>query len=395
MITSTLQQLRPVVAFAGGGTGGHLYPALAVLAALRRRCPELRALFFATERGIDERILHNASECEHVKQRLRPLRRGPWHWPGIARSFWSTSRRCREELLESQVSIVIGTGGLASVPAVRQAHQLGIPTALLNPDAVPGRANRFLAPQVDVVFAQWDESVEHLSEHANVEVVGCPIRDEFRSATRETGIQRFELDPAKKTLLVTGASQGARTLNEAILFSRGVLLERSDWQVLHLTGESDFERVESAYADVQTRVRVMPYTDHMAEAVAAADLVASRAGASSLAEITTVGRPAILLPYPFHGDMHQLANARCLVRRGAARIVKDRANQRETGLELSRALERLMDDEGERESMARAAQRLGRACAADDIAVRVLELIQESQPVQRRESVKYSAAISR
>lgn len=388
MVTEQEQDAQlPAIAFAGGGTGGHLYPALAIADAIRARRPGARFVFFGTQRPIDKRILSSAG-CEHVQQPLTSLHGAPWRVLKILTGFRQSSLLCRSLFEKDRPAVVVGTGGLGSVPAVREAVRVGIPTALLNPDALPGKANRYLADSVNVVFAQWEETKEHLPRSTGVEVYGCPVRSGFNRATREDGAVRFGLDQNRKTLLVTGASQGAQTVNRAVLANLDFLEAQRDWQVLHLTGEPDLAEVQAAYAGRAVRASILPFTEHMAEALAAADLVVSRAGASTLAEITAMGRPSVLMPYPFHRDKHQLANARCLTRAGAARIVHDRVDPAENGPSLRDVLEPLMTSAETREAMAQAARRIGRGNASSQIAERIIELAKPASSVVMRESLK-------
>lgn len=391
----------PLVVFAGGGTGGHLYPAVAVAEALRKRLPRARFLFFGTERYIDERALAGVQSDEGrpdlplIKQSLPAVTVRPWRWPGMYRGFRDSSKQCRQRFRQDCPAVVVGTGGLGSVPAVREASRLGIPTAVLNPDAIPGRANRFLASSVNVVFVQWEEAVDQFPRSAAVKVCGCPVRGVFNQATREDGINRFGLLEHRRTLLVTGASQGARALNEAILANLDLLRSAPDWELLHVTGDRDFEDVLAGYRqrltaprieplpehdgvrvhDDTLRATVVPFTDYMAEALAGCEVVVARAGASTLAETTAVGRASILMPYPHHKDLHQLANARCLVRASAARIVHDRIDVSRNGPALREALEQLMHDHDTRGAMADAARRLGNGQAAQHIAEALIALV--------------------
>ena len=368
---------HPLIVFAGGGTGGHLFPALAIADALRRRLPDARFVFFATQRPIDRHILLHAG-CNLVQQTLPTINRAPWHWLRIYRGYRQSSLLCRSRFESDRPAVVIGTGGLGSVPAVRQATRAGIPVALLNPDSVPGRANRYLASSADVVFVQWEEAIRHFPGSARVVVSGCPVRPEFNEVGREAGLARFGLDANRKTLLVTGASQGAQTINEVVVSNLALLESHDDWQVIHLTGDPAYEEVRAAYAGRSIRVSVLPFTEHMAEALGAADLVIARAGASTLAEITAVGRASVLMPYPYHKDQHQLANARCLVRASAARIVHDKVDPTENGPALREVLGQLMSDDEQRGFMAAAARRLGRGHAAVQIAGHIVELAEES-----------------
>ena len=363
----------PTVVVAGGGTGGHLYPAIAIAEALRKRLSDVRFVFFATRRAIDDRIVGQAG-YEMIPQALPPLRAAPWHWPGILSGLHRSTRTCRSRLQSSRPLVVIGTGGWASVPAVCEARRAGVLTVLLNPDAIPGKANRLLANLADVVFVQWSETVERLPRKATVRASGCAIRPEFISADRGAGIERFGLDAHLKTLVITGASQGALTINQAVIDNLDYLRSLSEWQILHLTGEQHYDAVRGAYQDVPIRACVKPFTDHMADALGVADLVIARAGASTLAEITAVGRPSILMPYPYHKDMHQLANAKCLERASAARIVHDAADRTINGPALRKVLEELGPNGDRLTAMASAARRIGRLRAADEIADDILDL---------------------
>lgn len=361
------------VVFAGGGSGGHLYPALAIADAIRARVAGVRFVFFGTRREVDRRIVERAS-CELIAQRLPRLRLAPWSWPGAMADHQRAKRSCRSSIASLRPMVVIGSGGMASYAAMSEASRAGVPTVLHNPDAVPGKANRLLAGCADLICVQWEDTVARFSDRSRVVVTGCPVRPAFRDADRTAGIAEFDLDPNRKTLLVTGASQGARSVNRAVLANLGFLAGRPDWQVLHLTGAQDFQEVRSAYEKHPAVGRAVAYTERMADALAAADLVVSRAGASTLAELTAVGRASILVPYPHHRDQHQLANARCLSRVGAAEVVPDAVDPEITGPALRAAMERLMDDEGARGRMGGAARAMGRADAADRIAEHALGL---------------------
>jgi len=384
----------PLIAFAGGGTGGHLYPAIAIADGIRRRVPDAWFIFFGTQRPIDDRIL-NRVDCDIVRQALPALSLMPWRWPSIYIGLRRSSDLCRARLEVDPPAVVIGTGGMASVPAVREAHRLGIPTAILNPDALPGRANRHLAGVADVVFAQWEDTVQYYPQGMDVRVAGCPIRPGFDTAQRENGIARFGLRPDRKTLLVTGASQGAKSINEAVIANLEWMKSRPDWQILHLTGEKDHAETSAAYRTRSIAAVVLPYTDYMADALSAADLVISRAGASTLAEITAAGKPSILMPYPYHRDQHQFANAKCLARLWAARIVRDAIDPAINGPALRGVLEELLTGDVAREVMSSAARSIGRGNAAAVIAEQVLRLAEKTLTSGARESVEATCSHTR
>ncbi len=362
-----------LIILAGGGTGGHLYPAIAVAHALRELDQRVEMQLFCTERPIDAQILGRL-EIASVTQQVRPFRSAPWYWPAFYKAWRASCRMCRDRMRRRPPAVVLGTGGFGAGPAIHVAHRMGLPTALLNPDAIPGRGNRHLARMADAIFVQWPETVSRFSDKSIVRVTGCPVRREFTAATRDEGIRRFELDPHKKVLLVTGASQGARTLNLAVLALLPELRRRDDWQVLHLSGQLEFDRVLAAYREQLPSGRVLAFTPGMPAAMAAADLVVSRAGASTLAELTATGKPSILLPYPFHSDQHQWANAQVLVRAGAAIAIRDQVDPAMNSAALSRLLLPLMADPGKLAPLAAAAASIGRPDAAAVVAQAVRDM---------------------
>ena len=369
--TVTLRRSATVV-FAGCGSGGHLYPALAIAEAIRARLGSVRFVFFGTQRSVDRKIVEGAS-CELVAQTLPRISRKPWSWPIAVWDYRRARHSCRSSLAQLEPLAMIGSGGMASFAAMREARRAGVPTVIFNPDALAGKANRRLAAVADLICVQWEETVARFPGRARVEVTGCPVRPAFHGPDRAAGLAEFGLDPQRKTLLITGASQGARSVNRAVAANLEFLASRQDWQVLHLTGDLDYEEVRAAYGARPVAGRVIAYTERMAEALAVADLVVARAGASTLAEIVAVGRASILMPYP-HGNRHQLANARCLSRLGAAEVMLDAVNPVENGPALRAVMSSLMDDDDAREQMAAAAKAMGRLDAADCIADRVLEL---------------------
>lgn len=370
----------PLFVFAGGGTGGHIYPAIAVARAIQMNVLDARFLFLGTGRPIDRQITETI-ECEFVPQKLTGLSLAPWRMVRALLDFRSASAGCVRRFESDRPAVVIGTGGMAAAPAVREAFRAGIPTALFNPDAIPGKANRHLRSKANCVFAQFEQSVRYFPNEVEVVVSGCPVRPDFERATREDGVRLFGLNPNRKTLLVTGASLGARTVNQAVIANAEFLKGQEGWNILHLTGQADFEMVVSAYrGQGVSNVQVVAYTEDMAKAMAAADLIISRAGGSTLAEIMAMGRPSILMPYPFHRDQHQVANARCLSDLGAAHLILDAVEVSANGPALRASLHELMSDDARRSRMAGRAQQLGahRRDAATNIAQRLLAMASSS-----------------
>ncbi|HUW84690.1 MAG TPA: UDP-N-acetylglucosamine--N-acetylmuramyl-(pentapeptide) pyrophosphoryl-undecaprenol N-acetylglucosamine transferase [Phycisphaerae bacterium] len=364
---------RPLIVLAGGGTGGHLFPAVAVAEAIQQANREVELLVLATDRPLDRAILE-ATTIAWRPQPVRPLPERPWRFPAFYLA-WRRSLGLVRQLMQQQRPVaVLGTGGYGAGPAVHAARQLHVPTALLNPDRLPGRANRHLANWVKIVFAQWPQSAVAFPPSVDVRAVGCPVRRAFREVTRADGVAKFGLDPNRKTLLITGASQGARTVNRAMICLLDRLVEHRAWQVLHLSGELDYAEVRQAYTAAGLTGTVLAFTDSMAHAMAAADLVVSRAGASTLAELTCMGRPSVLLPYPFDRQRHQLANARVLCEAGAAVLVDDQIDPQPNAALLGPALDALIGDPGRLEAMSLVARQLGRPDAAAAVARDLLEL---------------------
>lgn len=358
---------------AGGGTGGHLYPGLAVAEAIRAIQPDFEVSVFGTKRPIDEKLT-TARGYELVPQHVLPFPAKLWHWPAFLKGWRASVLYARHRFEDRPPAVVLGLGGYATGPSIEAAVRLGVPTAIFNPDAVPGRANRRFGPKVDCVFVQWSETLEHFKTARRVEVTGCPIRPDFATAKRKAGAAALKIDEERPTLLVTGASQGARSINAAMLELCDLWRVASDWQIVHLTGEADRQMCADKYREQGIPARVIAYTDHMAHCMAAADLIVSRAGASTLAEITARGLPSVLMPYPFDRKQHQLANARILADAGAAAIVNDTNNPRENASRLREMLPGLMKSPQRRERMGRAAAALGRQDAAETIAEYLCDL---------------------
>lgn len=353
--------------FAGGGTGGHLYPGIAVAHRLHALRPNAKIVFFTTDRALDGELL-SRTPFEHVPQRVRPFSPRPWHWPRFLLCWSSSVSASRNRIRRDGVRAVLGLGGYAAGPPVHAARSCGVRCGTLNPDAIPGLANRYLAGRVDLVALQWGVSRRYFKAGAPCLETGCPIRAEFSDPPAQPAArERFGLDPGRPVLLVTGASQGARTINEAMVrvwpvFSRA----HPEWQLFHLTGGAAVEEVRHAYAGADGVV-VLGFTHEMCAALSAADVVISRAGASTLAELTALGKPSILLPYPYHRDQHQRANGQVLSESGAAILLEDALDPSVNASRILAALEELSAT-ARREDMSAAARRIGRPEAARTIA---------------------------
>jgi len=364
---------RPWFVIAGGGTGGHLYPGLAVAEALRAERPGFDVTVFGTIRPIDERLV-TPRGFELVKQPVRAFPSKPWQWPGFLMAWRNSTSLVKKRFTERRPAMVLGLGGYAAGPAITVACKLGIPTAIFNPDAVPGRANKLLGPRVDRVFVQWEETAEHFHRAKDVHCTGCPIRPGFTQAKRDVAIEKLRLDPAKKTLLITGASQGARSINLALVELAGDFKGLPDWQIIHLTGEADLAACRDGYKRAGVEAKTIDFTENMPGCMAAADLIVSRAGASTLAEITVMRLASILMPYPYDRKKHQLANARVLVKANAAELVEDTGDPKANARLLRPVLRQLMHSDEHRRRLSRAVTALGKTNAAEIIAAELIDM---------------------
>lgn len=363
------------IILAGGGTGGHLYPGIAVAEALGTAIPDAHALFLCTTREID-RVILEPTGFEFIPQPIVPPRLAD------VLKFFLTYRQTRElvndVLSKRKPAVVVGLGGYAAGVAVKFAARKRIPTVILNPDVIPGKANQYLMRYTRIICCQFEQSKPIIpSEHrSKARVTGCPIRkDILRFPPRSEAAKQLEIDASKPTLVITGASQGAVTINEAML-ALAPALNLANWQLLHLAGREHGEKVRRGYKEKNIPARVIDFTPDMADVWAVADLAISRSGASSCAELTVCGIPSILMPYPFHKDLHQRANAKVLADAGAAILMDDEKDPRKNTEKLKPLLEPLLADAPKRQQMSQAAKSLGRPDAAEAVAAAIRELIQ-------------------
>jgi UDP-N-acetylglucosamine--N-acetylmuramyl-(pentapeptide) pyrophosphoryl-undecaprenol N-acetylglucosamine transferase len=358
---------------AAGGTGGHLYPAIAVAQVFRELSKGADVIFVGTERGLESSIVPAAGfPLELV--RAAPLRGGSLlrkirGIQGLLLGFLDSLRLLRR--FEPQV--VMGLGAYVSGTLVLGAALKRIPTLILEPNAEPGLANRWLAPFVDEAACAWEETKPYFG--AKGVVTGNPVRREIsevaslRPQTRE-----------KMRVLVFGGSQGSAVLNRAVTESLSILspqLHRLEW--VHQTGPKDIRWVSEAHAANGTRAQVVSYIDRMHEAYGAADLVISRAGATTCAELACAGRGAILLPLPLAGG-HQERNAEMMANAGAARFLRERDL---TPGRFARELLTILDAPEERERMAASARALARPDAAENVARLLLRLCGLDAPEEK------------
>ena len=228
---------------------------------------------------------------------------------------------------------------------------------------------------VTVLFSLFAETIATIETRGRKEVVGCPIRSRFLTATRQEGQRLLGIDPDLKTLLVAPGSSGAKTVNDAMALLAPRLKQIEGWQVVHVTGRGMYQRVRQEIGSDVPRYQVRDYIDDMPAAFAACDLVLSRAGAGTVAELTAVGLPSVLMPYPFHRDQHQTQHAQILERGGAAVMVRDAIDALQNADALWKVLPVLMEDDERRRRIAEAARTMGRPQAAHSVAQGILDVL--------------------
>jgi UDP-N-acetylglucosamine--N-acetylmuramyl-(pentapeptide) pyrophosphoryl-undecaprenol N-acetylglucosamine transferase len=363
--------MRPTILIAGGGTGGHVFPAVAVAEAAERLA-DVELVFVGTDRGVEARVVPARG------WRLERLDVEPMKGGGVSRALrggavamratWRAARLVRR----LRPRAVLSVGGYASGPATLAAAVLGVPVAVLEPNSAPGLANRLLAPFARLAFVAFDEAARDFRA-STVRRYGVPLRAGFSPRPYGTG-------RAPARVLVMGGSQGAAVLNERMPEAFAALARRGrDVEVLHQAGRDRDAAVRDAYVRAGiARATVVPFIEDVAPALADADLIVARAGAGTIAEITAVGRPSIPVPFPHAADDHQGKNAEALERTGASVCLRQ---ERADPARLAAEVDRLLADEGARRAMADRARDQGRPDAARSVAGELLDLASISKTV--------------
>lgn len=359
------------VLFAGGGTGGHLYPGVAMAAELQKRDPGTVVSFAGTVSGIESTEVPRLGYRIHLLP-SKGLKRGRSLRDlidniGILTGFVSTVLQSMKLIRRENPDVVVGTGGFVSAPVLLAAQLMGRRTLIQEQNAFPGLTTRLLSRMATEVHLSFEESRRFFGNRKQLFVTGNPARS-FPPMESAEARRRFNLDPSLPTLLVFGGSRGARSINNGVLGFVPDLDGKVNliWQ----TGSLDYERVRAALPETHT-VWVAPYIEEMGPAYAAADLVVCRAGASTLAELTNLGKPSILVPYPYAAADHQKHNAMAMVRAGAALMIEDGAFGGQGTLRT------VLDTLGNRElldRMGKAGRHEGHPGAASELAARIISL---------------------
>jgi UDP-N-acetylglucosamine--N-acetylmuramyl-(pentapeptide) pyrophosphoryl-undecaprenol N-acetylglucosamine transferase len=363
-----VQTGNPRILIAAGGTGGHLFPAISIAEQIKEIEPGAEFLFVGAKGKIEQRVVPERGYS------FQPI------WiSGFARGLKARNILVPVKIVVAMMQsvalirnfkphVAVGTGGFVTGPVLYAASFLHVPTLIQEQNSFPGFTTRRLARRASEVHVGFEETTRFLRSARNVKVSGNPTRDTLGTIEREKGAGFFNLDPHKKTLLVFGGSLGASSINMAVLGLAEDLCSRG-FQLIWQTGERDYEKIKSGLIS-SSGLCIEKFIEKMEYAYAAADLVVCRAGAITLAELTRVGKAAVLVPYPHAAAGHQLLNARALVDVGAAALVLDH----ELGSNLKETVFGLLQDDRRRDAMAQRSQSLGKPQAAKTIAEAVLRL---------------------
>ncbi|MCK9410262.1 MAG: undecaprenyldiphospho-muramoylpentapeptide beta-N-acetylglucosaminyltransferase [Bacteriovoracaceae bacterium] len=355
------------ILFAGGGTGGHLYPAIAIAEEILKQDPKAAVAFVGTKQKIEARVVPQKGYQFHtiwISGFSRRVRLNNILFPlkvlvSLIQSFFLIQR--------VKPNVVVGTGGYVCGPILYVASMMKLPTVVHESNSYPGVTTRLLASRVQKVFTQFEVTKKWLSPDANIEVVGNPTRAELSKTTRDEGCAFFGLSSVKKTLFAFGGSLGASSINKVMPAVIDDAIAK-DYQVIWQTGETEWQSASSILQ--HPNIKIMKYVDRMDCGYAAANVIVSRSGATTLAELTRLGKPAVLVPYPYAAANHQELNANTMVESGAAVMIKDAELQER----LLITVRRLMENESERAQMSERSLLLGKPDAAAVIAEKILKM---------------------
>lgn len=342
--------------FAGGGTGGHIYPNVAIAEQLAKLVPELRLHFWVSDRPGDAKIMERLpySWTASPVQALPPISK-PWRALGFLRRWSAAKRQFGAFLQKEPVLALVTSGGFVSGPAMIGAQARALPRAMVNLDAVPGKANRRLQRYAEASFTVYPHA-----SLVNAKTIGLPLREQSR-APGDAGFCRERLGLAAHlpTLMVTGATHGATSIIESMmLLAKETSFQQAmqGWQLLHQCGSYDVQKLQAAYDDQGVRAKVVSFIQEMGAAWGASDIVISRSGAGSVAEAWGNAVPTIFMPNPYHADGHQRVNCEPMIKAKAALEVQDLKQASANLPKLKETLERLLQDAETREAMRQASR---------------------------------------
>ncbi|MGC5325614.1 undecaprenyldiphospho-muramoylpentapeptide beta-N-acetylglucosaminyltransferase [Brevibacillus sp. SYSU BS000544] len=362
------------VVLTGGGTGGHIYPALAVAEEILRHEPQAKFLYIGTSKGLESKLVPKQGlPFEEIEisgiQRKLTLENVRTAW-----KFIRSVSKSKEILRKWKPDIVIGTGGYVCGPVVFAAARLGIPTLIHEQNVVPGLTNVFLSRFVDRIAVSFEESLTHFPKQKTV-YTGNPRATQVQHGNADAGREMVGVSPEKPIVLVVGGSRGARAINEATLQLVPYIKQHPDYHFVYVTGDVHYDKIAAQLSDhgnLPANLSLLPFVHQMPDLLAATHLIVNRAGASFLAEITSLGIPAVLIPSPYVTNNHQEKNARGLERVGAAVVILEKELNGES---LQNALDPILTNQELRERMRQESLKMGKKDAASSIYHEVEELM--------------------
>lgn len=363
------------ILLSGGGTGGHVYPALALMHRIKEVDPTAEFLYVGTEKGLESKIVKDYGipfASVEIKGFKRSLSMDTLK---TIRLFINSINQAKKIVKKFQPDIVIGTGGYVCAPVVYAASKLGIPSIIHEQNSVAGITNKFLARYVTKIAVCFEEAKSEFAKYPEkVCFTGNPRAQEVSTVQKKAALEEYNLDSEKPTVLIFGGSRGAKRINDAFVEALPALATKK-YQVLMATGDIHFESIQSQLTKIKNEkfnVSVVSYIPNMPEVFSTVSLVVSRSGATTLAELTALGLPSILIPSPYVTNDHQTKNAESLANKNAALLIKE---SELTGASLVQALDELMLNPNKRQEMAENAKKMGMPFASDSLIDVINEIV--------------------
>jgi len=367
-----MTKMRIIVS--GGGTGGHIYPAMALIKRLKERDMIEEVLYVGTEKGLESKIVKNAGidfktiEIRGFKRKLTLEN------VKVVEMFLSSIRKSKKIVKEFKPDIVVGTGGYVSSAVVYAAHALHIPTVIHEQNTIAGVTNKFLAHFVDKIAIAFTEAADQFSEKKKIVFAGNPRAQEVVNIQKNDRLKEFDLDPEKDTVMIFGGSRGAKPINQATIETMDKFIE-ANYQVLFVTGRVHYDNVikliDSKYLN-SANISVLPYIDNMPEILPDIKLIVGRSGATSIAEITALGIPAIFVPSPYVTHDHQTKNALSVSKVGAAKLIPEAEL---TSDSLFKEINEIMSNKSVQQEMSAKSKKIGVPDAADRLIKVLTDLV--------------------
>lgn len=364
------------ILLSGGGTGGHIYPALALMRQIKKQHPQAEFLYVGTERGLESTIVPKTGLAFQSVE-IQGLRRS-FSLENIKTLYLmlTSVQKSKKIIREFKPDVVVGTGGYVCAPVLYAAHRLGIPTIIHEQNSVAGVTNKFLAPYVNKIAICFEDVRSDFSKYAKkVVYTGNPRAQEVVDSEEVTSLSTFHLKDDLPTVLIFGGSRGAEKINQSMV-EAAPLFEGKAYQAILVTGQRHYEKITtqlSALGSLVDNIKVVPYVDNMPALFRSVDLVVCRSGATTLIELTALGIPSVLIPSPYVTANHQLKNAESLSKKGAAQIIEEEAL---SGDRLFSKIDSLLQDDQARMEMSEQAINLGVPDAADRLFKVIQSLIE-------------------